>query len=115
MKAPQVDKDVGEKDTAVTDGDEGDDIITFEATEEVPETSQYLQSPLASLDQLELFQTVKRIHTRCNTTLPSSASVERLFSCAGLIMTPLRTRVTDANFEAKVLLNFNKMLKMQIV
>ena len=38
------------------------------------------------------------------------ASVERLFSCAGLIMTPLRTRVTDANFEAKVLLNFNKLL-----
>ena len=27
--------------------------------------------------------------------------------CAGLILSPLRTRVTDSNFEAKCLLNFN--------
>ena len=35
------------------------------------------------------------------------AAVERLFSCAGLIMTPNRARVTDSDFEAKVLVKFN--------
>jgi hypothetical protein len=42
-----------------------------------------------------------------NTTLPSSASVERLFSLAGLVLTPNRARVSDDNFEMKVLLKFN--------
>ena len=84
-------------------------FIRFKTSvEKEPETKKYLDSEESdSLKDLELFPKVRSLYVRSNTTLPSSAAVERLFSCAGLIMTPLRSRVTDNNFEAKVLLNFN--------
>jgi len=44
---------------------------------------------------------------RFNVALPSSASVERLFSQGGLIYTPKRTNLTDAHFEMLLFLKVN--------
>lgn len=51
---------------------------------------------------------LKRAFIRYNTTVPSSAHVERLFSAGGLVYDDLRGKMTDYNFEMTLLLKFNK-------
>ena len=99
--------------TSALSSAKGDDLfVSFGTTvEKEPETKQYLDAPVTLyLDSLNFFSKVRSLYYKTNTTLPSSAAVEHLFSCGGVIMTPLRTRVMDNNFESKVLLNFNKKL-----
>ena len=57
---------------------------------------------------LNAFPFVKAVFEKFNTTLPSSASVERLFSHAGLIFGKKRQTLSDTNFEAKLMLKLNK-------
>jgi len=47
---------------------------------------------------------------RYNTSIPSSAHVERLFSAGGLVFDNLRGKMSDKNFEMALLLKFNKYL-----
>ena len=68
----------------------------------------YLANSDKSLETLNLFPSVKLVFIRYNTVLPSSAAVERLFSCAGLIANPRRNRLSDSNFEKLLLLKQNK-------
>lgn len=50
---------------------------------------------------------MKQMFVKFNTSLPSSASVERLFSVAGDICTKKRARITDQNFENTLLYKIN--------
>ena len=78
------------------------------AATDVSQVTNFLSTPvLPDLTSLLSTPKIKAVFMKTNTTLPSSAAVERLFSCAGLILTPIRARVTDANFEAKVLIKYN--------
>jgi hypothetical protein len=43
-----------------------------------------------------------------NVGLPASAACERLFSLGGRVLTPLRTLLSDINFEMLVFLRCNK-------
>ena len=70
----------------------------------------YLSDQSTSLNSLNAFEPVKKLFLRYNTTLPSSAPVERLFSTAGLIETPRRNRLADGTFERLLLLKQNKAL-----
>lgn len=51
---------------------------------------------------------LKPLFVRLNAALPASAAVERLFSCAGLIMSHKRTRLSDKHFENLLFCKMNK-------
>ena len=71
------------------------------------ELLSYLQDTSKAISSLDKYPRVKNVFKRYNTTLPSSAPVERLFSFAGMVHSPKRTRLSDRNFEQLVLLKAN--------
>jgi hypothetical protein len=71
------------------------------------EVSSYLADPDRSLTVLNKYPLVKSAFIEFNTTLPSSAAVERLFSVGGQIETGRRNRLSDSNFEKLLLLKAN--------
>ena len=54
------------------------------------------------------YPTVKRLFMLCNTPLPSSTPVERLFSLGGLVLSLKRNRLVDSRFEKLLLMQCNK-------
>jgi len=73
------------------------------------EAMNFLSGADKSLSRLHFFPAVQRLFLKFNTTLPSPAPVERLFSIARLIETPRRNRLSDSNFEKLLMLNVNKV------
>jgi hypothetical protein len=71
------------------------------------ETMHYLDNPSKELSSLLAYPHVKAAFVKYNTTLPSSAAVERLFSIGGLIATPRRNRLSDSTFERLLMLKMN--------
>jgi hypothetical protein len=47
---------------------------------------------------------IAKAFIKANSTLPSSAAVERLFSTAGMILSPRRCKMTDKLFDQMVFL-----------
>lgn len=63
------------------------------------------KSKLLVLDQ---FPKIRKLFVQFNTGLPSSASVERLFNSAALILREKRNRLGDETFEILIKLKPNK-------
>jgi hypothetical protein len=56
--------------------------------------------------------TMKKLFIRFNTPVPSSATLDRAFSLAKLILSPQRGQLSDERFEATMILNlFRRNLK----
>ncbi len=92
---------------ASTDGD----FFLFDvATEEqgvLTECNSFLNNSSTGLIMLNQYKTICSLFFKFNTTLPSSAPVERLFSTAGLIQVPRRNCLSDLMFEKLLLLKTN--------
>lgn len=68
------------------------------------------RSPTKKLETLNLTPTLKKIFIKYNTPLPSSASVERVFSVGGAVLSKKkRGKMSDEHFEKTMLLRCNKM------
>jgi hypothetical protein len=76
------------------------------------EALAFLDAKGKSLQVLNSFATVKSVFLKYNTTLPSSAPVERLFSKASLIFTPRRNRLSSKIFEKALFVSANKPLRI---
>lgn len=72
------------------------------------EVELYLADPSEELSSLQKYPTLTLLFLKYNAALPSSASVERLFSVAGQIFKPARSNLSDANFEKMIFLKVNK-------
>jgi len=68
------------------------------------EVEEFLQSKARGIQSLKDYPSVANAFVKANSTLPSSAAVERLFSTAGLILSPRRCRMTDQLFDRVVFL-----------
>ena len=66
---------------------------------------------LTDLNEVPL---MKKIHLKYNTALGSQASVERLFSFAGLILGMRRGALKDGNFEKQLLIKANQKLNPKL-
>ena len=79
-------------------------LVTFENSDAEMEVRRYIYEPCTdNIFAINAYPIVKKLFIKYNTPIPSSAPVERLFSYATMHNLPRYNRLTDENFERRVL------------
>lgn len=98
----------------VEQSDDHDDFFFFEQQgtahdeSEEEELQRFLKSKSTNIEMLNDYPKIKKLFIKYNTALPSSASVERMFSIGGAVLTPQRGHLNDDTVEQQILLKINK-------
>lgn len=79
-------------------------------SENVANAVLYLENKKRTVDLLNSYPIVKEIFLKYNTTLPSSAPVERMFSSGSQILVPRRCNLSDKMFDTLMFLKGNSSL-----
>lgn len=74
------------------------------------EVNRYLENNDKNYNMLNAYPLVREVFYLYNTTLSSSAAVERLFSQSLLVYAKNRNRISPENFERTLLLKYNQQL-----
>ena len=77
-----------------------------ESASVIDQVNSYLTSKFTIVDMLTQYPAVAKSFKKCKSTLPSSATVERLFSVASQILTKRRCRLSDKNFDKLIFLHY---------
>ncbi|XP_039314790.1 uncharacterized protein LOC113005842 [Solenopsis invicta] len=72
------------------------------------ELYRFLKSNALHVNMLNDYPRIRKFFIKYNTALPSSASVERMFSVSGSVVTPQRGKLNDNTMEYQTLLKINK-------
>lgn len=73
------------------------------------EVVQYLNDDRVDVKILNDYRFVRKVYYKFNTSLSSSAAVERVFSQSAMIFTPRRNRISNDNFEKTLFLKLNRI------
>ena len=68
------------------------------------EVWRFLDDTVKTMDSLHAFPLIKQVFMKYNTTLPSSAPVEHLFSYGGNVLTSSHSQISDDHMEQVLLL-----------
>jgi hypothetical protein len=71
------------------------------------EVESFLRDNDVSMASITKSRALSKMFILYNTCLPSSASVERVFSLGGRVLSPLRSNLTDTHFEMMVFMRAN--------
>lgn len=74
------------------------------------EVPRFLMDDRSNINILNEYPMVREVYFKYNTTLSSSAAVERVFSQSMMIFTPRRNRLSAKNFEQTLLLKHNRKI-----
>jgi len=89
-----------------------DDFFYFNSqtkeVESLQELYRFLKSNSSNIDMLNDYNRIRKFFIRYNTALLSSASVERMFSVGGSVVTPQRENLHDDTIKYQILLKINK-------
>lgn len=104
---------VSVKDTAEgEEAPEEEDFFCFERQNSYSsaeqDLEQFLQSNSADLQMLNGFPVFKTLFIKYNTGLPTSASVETVFSVGNIVLRALKGKLGNETFEKQLLLKMNK-------
>jgi len=101
---------------------DGEDLFAFMAKETTPpatgtddvlaEVDCYLADPDVRTASIQKYPRLAEAFLKYNSALPSSAAVERLFSCGGQILVPRRCKLGDDMFQKLLFLRY-KLKKNQ--
>ena len=90
-----------------------DYLVSFVDLPEQPidsEINLFLNNPDKNFAMLHKYPSILKLFIRYNTTLPSSAPVERLFSAGSIVLTARKTRLNDFLLEHLILLKIGLKL-----
>ena len=82
-------------------------LLPNKVSNENNEVDFFLKEEISEAKSVLKYPTLTKIFLKYNIGLPSSASVERLFSCGGLIFRPTRCNLSDTFFESLLFLKVN--------
>ena len=88
-------------------GNVSDTLVETRENRAKVEALNFLDDRSKVLQILSSYSNVCCTFLKYNSSLPSSAPVERLFSIGGLILTPLRNQLSDAAFQQLLMLKTN--------
>lgn len=91
--------------------EDGSNVQTLDITECEIEFQRFCQEQKNDLSILHAYPIIKSTFLKFNTLLPSSAPVERMFSFAIMFNIAKFNRLTDENFEKRVLSKANGVFK----
>ena len=88
-------------------GNVSDTLVETRENRAKVEALNFLDDRSKVLQILSSYSNVCCTFLKYNSSLPSSAPVERLFSIGGLILTPRRNKLSDAAFQQLLMLKTN--------